>query len=79
MTKRMSHVSAILAGALCLGVSLATSAEAAPARVPQSAAESLAAVQQISPDAKVTQVYWAQRHGHRYWVRSHRIHGRYYR
>lgn len=79
MTKRTSRMSAILTGALCLGVSLANSTKAAPARVSQSAAESLATAQQMAPDAKVTQVYWGYHHRHRYWAQSHRIHGRYYR
>ena len=79
MTKCMSHVSVALAATLCLGASLANNAEAAPTRVPPSTVESLATVQQIAPDTKVTQVYWTHRHGHHYWVRSHRVHGRYYR
>ena len=75
MTKRVSHTSMFLAGALCLGGFAASNAKAAPVRPSQSV--TLSAASQVAPDVSITDVYWANRHGRRYWVQPHR--GRYYR
>jgi hypothetical protein len=78
MTTRIPHALMLLAGAVCLGTLIAKCAEAAPARPPQIAVDSLAAAQPAAPNASITKVYWGYRYGHRYWVAPHHYHHTYY-